>query len=576
MDVQAIVNDPEFQAKSPEVQQTILEKSDPDFAGKDPAVKSAILSKLRTSGGNLDNKIADPQAAPKIPTITPNDNESLLKRVAADFSSRQQNVKDIYGRSGESTGEKLFNAPGTAALASGQAAGFADDMIGEAIISAWNTLAPTEFKQLISEQIGDFAKTKLGQMGIDALSRGVKKYELFSKTYPDGAKALEGILNFSALGLTNAARKQASKAIADTSTVTAKALNRTINHPSVAVWEADKRLSNQIRDSIKQVIDLSGEGKGRFNQRMKYLDRSEGAIQDIVANRDNIRLVDTNGALVANKLPTNPDTALWDMTQAIEQTKQKIWPEVEGAMQSAEAIGLKISPNQVIDNIQKYISSPSIISRPDAKSIIKQGEDMIKYYSELGLMDIFETHNIIKDRGATLKKMGQYSSVSLSDTDRAGLFSAELAGLNGAFKKSIGPEASGALGRYGSLLEIENDFNKLIHTKIAGKGIDYATTFSSLEALKAATGHGFNPSALGTSHVIAAITKANRQSGKIIAKMFQKVDETMQRQVKANTPTSIKPIVGAAIAEPVIASGNDFQARLAAFKQSTKATDSQR
>ena len=566
MNVQDIISDPEFIAKTPEVQQQILEQSDPDFATKDPAVKSAILTKIR-SGSPRTEGVSQPPPDPV------DANESIAQRISADFARRQQNVQGIYERSGETGLEKAFNVPRTATLAAGQAAGTIDDIVGELIISAWNTLAPDEFKSFMSEQIGDFSKTKLGQLGIEALSRGINSYELFSKTYPDAAKALESTLNFTALGLTNAARREAVNALSDVSAISAKTLTKVAPPAAALTGPFAKRISDRVRTSITKVIDLTGEGRRIPRQRVAYLDRAESAIKEITQNRANLQFVDFNGKIMPNRLPTNPDTALWDMTQAIDQTKKRIWPEVDAAMQTADAAGLKVNPRQAISNIREYISSPSILSKPDSEAIVKQGRKMIKYYENLDDLDVFTAREIIKDRNATLDKMKQFVSTSLSDTDKAGLYSAELSGLNDGFRRAIGPDATGALRRYGNLLEIESDFNNLIHTKVAGGGIDYASTFSAIEAMKVATGHAFNPSALGTAHVVSAMRKANRKAGKIVAGMFEEASKLYPETVPLK-PVSVAPIAGAAVVTPIYGQ-NDFNSRLEKFQQSTGAIPAQ-
>ena len=583
MDLQAIISDPNFQSAPNEVKQRILEKASPEYSSAAPEVKSAILSKIMASSGEGGTPAVFPAIAPGQPMtqpVTPQpqapvQSPGLLDRLGTAFQQRQQNVGAIADRAGEQVGGKLFNAPQIGALAAGQAANFVGgDLPAELITSAWETMAPDTVKKFLTENLTDFAKTKVGQMGISALSKGMGAYKQFSNAYPDAAKALESTVGFSLLGLENSAKNSAKNALMDVKTVADKTGASIPQALSIPTTPITKRVSNKVRQTVSEIIDLSGEGKNRPKQRIAYLDRAESAIGDIIANKNNLNFVDINGKALPHKLPTNRDTALMDMTQAIEQTKQSIWPEVEIAMQDASNIGKTVSTKQAITNIQQYISSPSIVSRPDSNAIIKQGKKMIEYYQKVGELDPLTAQTIIKDRNATLSAMKRFTSTTLSDTDKAGLYAAEKSGLNDSFRQVIGNEATGALQRYGNLLEIEDDFNKMIHTRLAKGGVDYAATWGVLEGIKTLAGHAFNPSALGAAHLISEFRKANYDAGKKISKMFKLAEKSTAKQARLagpmpNVAGSVVEATGGAIATGMATAPyqQDFKTRLENFKQ---------
>jgi hypothetical protein len=584
MDLQAITSDPNFQSAPNEVKQRILEKASPEYSSAAPEVKSAILSKIMASSGEGGTPAVFPAIAPGQPMtqpVTPQpqapvQSPGLLDRLGTAFQQRQQNVNTAYDRHSAAGGYQQLHAPETAvAVAAGQAANFVGgDLPAELITSAWETMAPDTVKKFLTENLTDFAKTKVGQMGISALSKGMGAYKQFSNAYPDAALALESTVGFSLLGLENAAKNSAKNALMDVKTVADKTGDIIPQALGIQTVPLAKRVSNKIRQTVSEVIDLSGEGKSRPKQRMAYLDRAESAIGDIVANKDNLTFVDINGKALPHKLPTNRDTALMDMTQAIEQTKQSIWPEVEIAMQDAANVGKTVSTKSAIANIQQYISSPSIVSRPDSGAIIKQGKKMIEYYQKVGELDPLTAQTIIKDRNTTLQAMKRFTSTSLSDTDKAGLYAAEKSGLNDSFRQVIGNEATGALQRYGNLLEIEDDFNKMIHTRLAKGGVDYAATWGVLEGIKTLAGHAFNPSALGAAHLISEFRKANYDAGKKISKMFKLAEKSTAKQARIagpmpNVAESAMEATGGAIATGMATAPyqQDFKTRLENFKQ---------
>jgi len=575
MNLSEIVSDPQFTAKSPEQQQEFLQQNSPDFASRSPEVQTAIISRLRLR--------SQPETSALASTASPESkDENIIKRVAEDFGRRMKNTRDIYERSGESTLSKLWNAPRTATLTSGQAAGLLNDVMAETFVSAWNVLSPDEFKLFIKGQVGEFADTTLGKKAISALASGAEAYHNFSKAYPDAAKAVETVLNFSGVGLLNAAKREAIKTAGDLSTTATKMALRSTPSRMISSLPLKERLRASLRKNISEIVNLTGKGKSTPKQRIAYLDRAGEAVQEIVANKKNLSFTDVTGKVMRHNLPVEPKSAVWDMSQAIDQTKRSLWPEIEAGLKTPEIAGIRVATKKAIANIQDYIDSKSLSLLPGGERVRKVGEELIDNLKSIDTLSPTEAFDIAKKYRQELQ--GYFSSVVKPETDVTGLLAAAERGINENLREVISDSTIDSLRRYGNLLEIEDDFNKFVTTALTNQGIDYAATFSAMEMLKTATGHTFNPSALGTAHVISAIRKANRKVGKLISETFKETEKLMGEQAKLATKTrpirqaaKTTAVATAAVPTVAVAQGTeaaaqpDFETRLSTFKQAVNA-----
>lgn len=508
---------------------------------------------------------------------------SFAQRIGEDMKKRWENVQRIQNYSQQNPPQDALGGIPALTGVLGQAAGVPFDFINETITSAWNTLAPSEFKKYIEEVLSasgsDFAKTRIGQKALTALSQGLDSWQKLDKSNPVATKALEGLLNISGLKLAGIAEREAGFAVNDLKNITTKLRTGVLPSQTATSPIIESRLSKTIRKAISSVIDLSGEGKHTMKQKSAYLTDAESAIKSILDNKDNLKFTDIiTGKKASHNLPIKAKTALTDTAQAIDQTKAQIWPEVQQAMTEANNIGLQVDTQAARNKIDKYINSDFLKRRQrSSSSLIKEGEEVRdSYLSNNGKMSIEEAQKTIRSLNEKLREAKYFTSPSLEDKSKIGLYAAELEGLRESFRETIGKSGSDAMQKYGKLMEIEDDILNQIHTKTAGSGIDYATTFSFLEGLKAATGHGFNPSALGTSHVISAITKSNRKAGNILADMFQSADKLYSKSSMLSKPLTYQgnSLKGAAsgIGTGIISAAqpsSSFEDRLRAFDEST-------
>lgn len=494
--------------------------------------------------------VTAPSSMPDISFISlESEDKNYTSRVMDDMRSRYSKMQEIYNRT-----QGVDFRPGAQTLGqvniAGQAAGMLWDPVEEGIISAWNTLAPDEFKEFISEQMGDFAQTELGKMSINALSKGVESFKQINDKIPEIGETFESLLNFSLVKLETAMARHAKHTLSDAGSLIARAEHGiTPEARAISSSFLDRRMSKGIRDTLPKIVDIAGEGKRTFKQKISYLNRAEAAIRDIVDNRSAYTLTDLNGKTLSHKLPVKSKSAFLDTLQVIEQRKRLIGPDIETAIKAADATGQKVKFTSVINNLEKFITSPSIVSRPDTDALQKAGRKLIKYYTQLGeAKPSFVYNNLIKDRNRLMAEIKGFLQPTLSDTEKAALYAAELDGLNTPFRRILNSSGDAALKKYSNLLTIEGDIQRMVHTKAASAGIDYAQAYGATEAARFLVGAPESPSTLGMAHVWQRITR--RLPEQRLANMFRDAEKIANRQVTQANPFQSKSTIGRALTGP--------------------------
>ena len=131
---------------------------------------------------------------------TPEPPKGFIERVKADLQSRESNLQEgVYGGGSQSMAEDIFQTLG-------QGAGFATDVLGEAIKSVGygiGAITPDIIEKPITEGIKStlkaIAQTPVIQSGLDAIGQGVDAYNFWKKTHPREARNIESVVNIGLL-----------------------------------------------------------------------------------------------------------------------------------------------------------------------------------------------------------------------------------------------------------------------------------------------------------------------------------------------------------------------------------------
>lgn len=213
---------------------TILDTS--PSAQKPAEITGDALTSFLTDGKVKAPKAVDPNA--------PTDNiftrgfkaiKEAVPTLINDFSKRGKDITDYTAKTGNDyniqvqphdvvrafKGEFNGNPAVTQLLAPvknalnfvGQTGGAVGDILGEGIKAGYKTFTPESVQQTLATGVHNLMQTSVGQEGLAKLGEGIDAYNAWKATNPDGAKAVENVVNVATLFGASAAEKTAKPII---------------------------------------------------------------------------------------------------------------------------------------------------------------------------------------------------------------------------------------------------------------------------------------------------------------------------------------------------------------------------
>lgn len=294
---------------------------------------------------------ATPQDIPQKPQ------QGFFIRTVGDISKR-------FGRIGEeiTTPESFYEAfeksPEKALRITGQVAGGIGDVVGELLKSTYDVLMPDKTKEQIRTGVGKLMQTKVGRMGLDALAKGQETYGEFKKSYPDFAKDIEAVVNIATLIPVRAGTKEGTNILRDIKSIVITPTIQTI----------DKGLEKTIIKGIEKGIRPSVVGKKSAPLMKAYFDKAKNAVQNIVANKDNLILTNKFGEPLKGELPKS----LKQFSQAINQTKTTVFEQYDAMAKEAGKSGATIKLAPIKTELDVIINNP--VLKDLAPDIVRYAE----------------------------------------------------------------------------------------------------------------------------------------------------------------------------------------------------------
>ena len=143
---------------------------------------------VKTSSNDLGkDEFSQYIVSPSAPTSQPLQ-EGFVSNVGRDWSKRWTNISN-----------QPLSRPEGVYRDAGQIAGGIQDVIGEGAKSLYKTVVPDKAQAAASKGAQSVLNTSLGKLGISALQKGQKYYDLFKKTYPNVAADIEATVNIASI-----------------------------------------------------------------------------------------------------------------------------------------------------------------------------------------------------------------------------------------------------------------------------------------------------------------------------------------------------------------------------------------
>lgn len=279
-------------------------------------------------------------------------------------------------------------------------------------------------------------------------------------------------------------------------------------------------------------------GKRTSPQRRDYYDQVKSAISSIIDNKDNLAFADDTGRVTTGELPKS----LAQFSDAIEQTKQRVFDKYNAKAQAADDQGALVSLFPVYMKLNEIVHDP--VYRDLAPRVVKDTSDMVNTMMARGWYSPAEMQRAIRTLNEGLDAF--YKNPSMETATRASV-DARLASLlrerlDDAITNLDGPGYQELKNEYGALKAIERDVNNrtlVVARQEKGGGIfgRIADVSAIGEVLHGIVTHGVGPVVKGLMlKGVAQAVKRARNPDNVIAKVFQRAETQQSPRVRQRLP----------------------------------------
>lgn len=312
----------------------------------------------------------------------------------------------------------------------------------------------------------------------------------------------------------------------------------------VAVKSANAKIKSVVKEGVDKGIRPTVVGKGTATKQKVYYKKAQEAVEEIVLNKDNLEFITPEGTVSKGQLPKNLD----EFSQAIEQTKKKIFEEYDSLVKETDAVGIEINLNKIGTEVGQLTKNKVV--QDLSPETIAYAEKRIEALSGRGRYTAAETQEAIRLLNKSLESY--YKDPSALSAGKAVVDKLIADNL----RKSLDEAVDGATGvryqplknKYGSLKAIEKEVNHraVVDARKGQKGFfDIGDIFTSYHAISALlkmdpVGIVASGGAKGVGAWMKAMTNPNRK----IKSMFNQVDGLITARKNNAVPISI--LTGAA------------------------------
>jgi hypothetical protein len=410
-----------------------------------------------------------------VTSITQPETKGFLPTVGADIGKRSAKIAEIATRKG------ITKLPETLALATGQVAGGVADIAGETIKRIGGAVIPEQWKKDIRGRAEAISKTRIGQVGIEALNKGVEAYREFKQAYPEAAEDVEALANIGQFGII----KKGAQVTAKAAKATAKeAIDITSDIGMATVLKKspayiDTQLKGVVEKGIVKAIRPSVRTAGKTAPMYQsYMRKAKDGVERIIENKQNLKFVDDiTQETIEGQLPQT----LKQFSEAIDQTKREVFNTYNLMAKEAGQAGARVKLRPIVNELKAMTRNKHLRDRhPDLIKRINQQADR---YKARGSYSVMETQDVIAQFNKSLESF--YANPSY---DSASMFYID-AKIADSMRKSLDKTITGLKGpgyselkrAYGSLKTIETDVARrtIVDLRKNTKGlIDFTDIFS--------------------------------------------------------------------------------------------------
>lgn len=335
-----------------------------------------------------------------------------------------------------------------------------------------------------------------------------------------------------------------------------------LKKPGISVAKIDKATSMAIKKGINKSVRPSVTKKSTSRQVKKYFKQARVAVEEIIKNKNNLRLVDETGKRIKG-LPKSLD----QFSQAIEQTRRTIFDEYDSLVKQSDKarqkrkleypvkegekiaydvkgkgvaiekpikINLDLSAkklNPVLNNKVLQDLSPETIQYAQLRIEKMKGR---KNYTAVETQEAIQLLNqtleqFYKDPSPEMKGRAFIDSLIANDLRRQ---------LDYAINKTTGKKYGALKSKYGALKTIESDVTKraIVDARKNTKGlIDFSDIFTGHQIVKGMLlKEPATIAAGGFAKGVSSYYRMLNNPNKIVKNMFSEVEKLSNKRGKRN------------------------------------------
>lgn len=286
----------------------------------------------------------------------------------------------------------------------------------------------------------------------------------------------------------------------------------------------EKSINRIIDQVIDKAIRPTVVGKGSSSQVSNYYNKAREAVKTIVENKKDLNLTDEFGEST-NKLPET----LNEFSQAIDQTKKKIFAQYDALKSRAGSTGVRLELTDVADDIEKQVNSNAVSSLyPELQNYALHLSARLR---QVGSYSLDEAQQAIEMLNNSLKAF--YRNPNPQAASKAVLDSAIATKLRNALDDLIegitGQSYQALKNKYGALRTIQEEVTKraIVDARKNVKGFfDLGEIFSAGDIVKGLM--SMNPSEVakgGAMRAMIAMIKSINNPNRMIKNMFYLIDK---------------------------------------------------
>ena len=302
------------------------------------------------------------------------------------------------------------------------------------------------------------------------------------------------------------------------------------------------QIEKTVKTGINKSIRPSVSGRRTNAQVQRYNQNAVSAVKDIVENKPNLQLVAEDGSIVKGKTPSN----LSEMSQAIEQTKGKIFNEYDAIQEQAGKTGAVVDLNPIVTELRN-IAADKIVNDLNPE-FSKYANGLAEQLETRGTYTTAEAQTAIATLNNRLESF--YKNPSYENSSKASIDSVIAnnlrKSLDTVIENATGTEYQTLKNKYGALKTIERDTTRrtIVDARKNIKGlIDFFDIFSASDVV-----HGIvsmNPAYIARGFVKKGMTdiyKKLKDPNRIIKNMFEDVEKLLVGKPKL-PPSITMPIL---------------------------------